>query len=93
SENGTGFSVSTDVYNIVRRGLGIPKIRIVKTERNEEEEEVHAEIRDRKAVFKLLKTGLSYIRLEGFSFKNYVRLEVTDMNGGKAWTNPVFLNP
>ncbi|MEM3388561.1 MAG: CehA/McbA family metallohydrolase [Thermoproteota archaeon] len=91
SENGTGFSISTDVYNIVRRGPGVPKIRIVKTERNEDGEEVYAEIHNRTIMFKLVKTGLSYIRLEGFDFKNYVRLEVTDVNGGKAWTNPVFL--
>lgn len=91
SENGTGFSISTDVYNIVRRKPGIQRIRIVKTGRKNGGEEVYAEIRGKSAVFKLSKSGLSYVRLEGFDFKSYVRLEITDANGRKAWTNPVFL--
>jgi len=91
SENGTGFSISLDVYNIVRKENTVPKIRIVKTERNGDEEEVSAEVNSRKVVFKISKIGLSHITLEGFDFKNYVRLEITDANGRKAWTNPIFL--
>jgi hypothetical protein len=91
SENGTGFSISLDVYNIVRKENTVPKIRIVKTERNGDEEEVSAEVNSRKVVFKVSKIGLSHITLEGFDFKNYVRLEITDANGRKAWTNPIFL--
>lgn len=91
SENGAGFSISLDVYNVARKGVEIPKIRIARIERNGDEEEVSTEIHGRKAVFKVSKNGLSSISLEGFNFKNYVRLEVTDSNGRKAWTNPIFL--
>ncbi|MEM2929706.1 MAG: CehA/McbA family metallohydrolase [Thermoproteota archaeon] len=91
SDDGAGFSISMDIYNMVRKGLNIPRMRIVKIERNGDEEEVSAEIWGKKAVFKALKRGLIHISLEGFIFKNYVRLETTDANGRKAWTNPVLL--
>ncbi|MGQ9690276.1 MAG: hypothetical protein ACUVQY_03220, partial [Thermoproteota archaeon] len=90
SEDGTGFSISLDVYDIMKM-KNFPGIRNARIRRNGDEEEVFAEVGNKKVTFKLLKGGLGYILLEDFNFKDYVRLEITDQNGRKAWTNPVLL--
>lgn len=90
SEDGTGFSISLDVYDVMKM-KNFPGMRNARIRRNGDEEEVFAEVGNKKVTFKLLKGGLGYILLEDFNFKDYVRLEITDQNGRKAWTNPVLL--
>lgn len=92
SEGGSGFSVSLDTYNKVKQAKD--KIRILgKIEINRERgnEIAYVELGNRKITIRVERGGISSVALEGFNFKKYFRAEVTDHNGKKAWSNPVFL--
>jgi hypothetical protein len=92
SEDGTGFSVSFDIYKLIKQGVNVLKnFGSIKMKKNGKEEEILAEVGDKKIVLKVLKDGINYISLEKFNFKNYIRFEVADVNGKKAWINPIFL--
>jgi|GEM_PF-3765734 len=34
--------------------------------------------------------GITFIHINSYPCKKYMRLEITDKNGKKAWSNPVF---
>jgi len=90
SMGGVGFSASTDSYERVkdaRNGM----IR-VSTDRNAEGvEKARIELGNRIAHLELRNKNITRLRLEGVAFQKYLRLEITDSDGKKAWSNPVLL--
>ncbi|MEM0083807.1 MAG: hypothetical protein QW743_08160 [Candidatus Methanomethylicia archaeon] len=90
SENGSGFSFSMNTYHLIKSGIvGIRNFKKVKLSSNGDIEKLTIEIDNGVIEVYLSSKGIIGILIEGFKFKNYLRLEITDFNGRKAWSNPV----
>lgn len=90
SMGGVGFSASTAIYERVKNARN-GMIR-VSTDRNAEGvEQARIEFGNRVAHLELRNESITHLHLEGVPFQKYLRLEVTDSEGKKAWSNPVLL--
>lgn len=90
SENGSGFSFSINTYHLIKSGIvGIRNFKKVKLSSNGGIEKLTIEIDNGVIEVYISRNGIVGILSEGFKFKNYLRLEITDFNGRKAWSNPV----
>lgn len=90
SIGGVGFSASTDSYEKVK-GMRNDVIRVSTDRDAEGVEQARIELKNRIAHLELRNKSIVHLRLEGVTFQKYLRLEVTDSDGKKAWSNSVLV--
>jgi len=90
SMGGSGFSASTDSYEKVKETKN-DMIRVSTDKNAEGVEKARIELGNRIAHLELRNKSIIHLRLEGVTFQKYLRLEITDFDGKKAWSNSVSL--
>mgnify|MGYP002395710032 CR=1 FL=1 len=90
SEDGLGFSASFDTYEKMK-SMKNDLISVAVNENEEGGEEITVELGTRKAFLTMKDRKITHVAMDGASFKEYLRLEITDSNGKKAWGNALFL--
>jgi len=90
SEGGIGFSASYDSYEKVKR-VRNEMIKVKTREVKKRSKEVSVEMGPRRAHLIMKDQNITALSLEGVPFRTYLRLEITDAEGKKAWSNPIFL--
>lgn len=94
SENGKGFSIGSDDVGWLINNIGdVEKIKSVV-----DEIDIAREGNRTVAVFTKNQTrisvvmnsdGIDLLTVDRFKWSRYLRIEVTDFRGGKAWSNPI----
>jgi len=99
SEGGAGFTITNDMLDLIKYGDKYRKylsgmfkefLENIEISREDDRETFYGNVRRRKVEVVRDGSGITSVRLEGYIFRKYFRLEITDKNERKAWLNPVF---
>ncbi len=90
SEGGLGFSISFDSYQ-KWKGMKDDMVRVMANENEKGVEQGRIELGTTKVYLSLKDRNITHLAMEGAQFKRYLRLEITDSSGKKAWSNALLL--
>jgi len=90
SQGGIGFSASVDAIEQVK-AIRSDLVKVAVNEAKDGSEEIEVEVGARRACLNLRNGSITYLSVEGVPFQRYLRLEITDASGKKAWSNAEFL--